>query len=100
MDDQIIAECKQFIEKGDTEAFQIRVKEMLDTEYPREPDYPYIFHRVYLHACLKGRGEMASWLHTVVYPQMDPIQQIGLRQIFPYGRTLIQKAASKNSLNR
>lgn len=95
MDDQIIAECKQFIEKGDADAFRTRIQEMLETEYLREPDWPYIFHRIYLHACLKGRSEMATWLQTAIYPLMDPIQQIALRQIFPYGRTLLQKAAQK-----
>ena len=54
-------------------------------------DWPYVFHRVYLHACLKKKKEIAEWLQTALYPFMDPIQQIALRQIFVYGRHLLSK---------
>ena len=100
MDDELIQTCKNWIDMKNTCGLQTYICEMMETEYPTEPDWPYIFHRVYLHACLKGLADAASWLETTIYPRMDPIQQIALRQIFPYGRTLIQKAASKNSLNR
>ena len=53
-----------------------------------------IFHRVYLHACLRGNETLASWLHQELYPKMDPIQQIALRQIFPYGRHKTYQSAS------
>ncbi len=95
MDDELIQTCKGWIDLKNTVGLQTCILEMMETEYPREPDWPYIFHRVYLHACLKGHKDAAAWLQTTIYPKMDPIQQIALRQIFPYGRVLLQKATGK-----
>jgi hypothetical protein len=92
MDDELIQTCKGWIDLKNTAGLQTCILDMLETEYPREPDWPTIFHRVYLHACLKGLAEAATWLQTTMYQKLDPIQQIALRQIFPYGRTLLQKA--------
>ena len=55
-------------------------------------DWTYVFQKVYLHACLKGRKQLAEWLEKDVYPLLEPIQQIALRQIFPYGHHLLSRA--------
>ena len=96
MDLAIIADAKQHINNGNLQELQRQVCQLLDNpELQREPDWPFIFQKVYLHACLKGRSEIASWLHKAIYPLMDPIQQIALRQMFAYGRHLLSKAAKK-----
>ena len=75
---------KRLIERGDLAAFQEHLAdiEMVD----------WAFQKLYLHACLKGRREIAEWLEKVVFPTMDPIVQIALRQGFSYGRYLLRKA--------
>jgi hypothetical protein len=96
MDLAIITEAKRHINDGNLEEIQRQICQLLnESDLEREPDWPFIFQKVYLHACLKGRQEIASWLHTAMYPLMDPIQQIALRQIFSYGRHLLSKAAKK-----
>ena len=96
MDLAIIADAKQHINDGNLEEIQHQICQLLDNpDLPSEPDWPFIFQKVYLHACLKGRHEIANWLHTAIYPLMDPIQQIALRQMFAYGRHLLSKAAKK-----
>jgi hypothetical protein len=92
MDLEIIAEAKQHINDGNLEEIQKQVCELIDTDLPREPDWPFIFQKVYLHACLKGRRQIAEWLQTAMYPLMDPIQQIALRQVFSYGKYLLSRA--------
>jgi hypothetical protein len=93
MDTEIIAEAKQHINDGNLYELQSQVCALIDsTELPREPDWPFIFQKVYLHACLKGQTAIANWLRTAMYPLMDPIQQIALRQIFSYGNYLLSKA--------
>jgi hypothetical protein len=92
MDQDIIDLCKRHIEKGDLPSLQAYYREIMTVEFPREPDWPFIFHRVYLHACLKGQKDISEWIHLALFPMMDPIQQIALRQIFPYGRYLLSKA--------
>jgi hypothetical protein len=91
MDQDIIKGCKTLIEENNMDGLQSYYREIMSKEFPREPDWPFIFHRVYLHACLKKRPEIAEWIHSALYPLMDPIQQIALRQIFPYGRYLLSK---------
>lgn len=92
MDNQIIRECKEFVEANDLNGLQEHYRTLLNFEYPQTPDMPYIFHRVYLHACLKGNTQAEDWLRRCVFPNLDGIQQIALKQIFPYGRHLMSKA--------
>ena len=95
MEKYIIEECKHILNR-DCTTIQLELenytRDLFQCEFDRPLDWPTIFHKVYLHACLKGRHECATWMQTVLFPAMDPIQQIALRQIFPYGRVLLQKA--------
>jgi hypothetical protein len=52
--------------------------------------WDYIYQKVYLHACLKKRREFVSWLDGL-FEALEPIQRIALRQMFAYGRYLLQK---------
>lgn len=55
-------------------------------------DLPWdvIYKDVYLHACLKKKPLIVNWL-LEVYETMDPITKIALKQLFPYGRYLLNK---------
>ena len=92
---QLVQECKKYVEEGNLVALQELCLDVMNTQYPSyaAPDWPYIFHRVYLHACLKGKKDIADWMSAQVYPLMDGIQQVALRQIFPYGRLLLARHA-------
>lgn len=83
--------AKQAIECNDFEAIRAYVDDVRDLDF----DWPSVFQKVYLHACLKGRKEIASWLQDTVFPTMDPIQQIALRQVFSYGRHLLKRVVEK-----
>jgi len=91
MTDEIVRRCKRYIDEKNDSALQGFYEDIIDTYDTSNLDWPTIFHRVYLHACLRGNETLASWLHKELYPKMDPIQQIALRQIFPYGRHLIKR---------
>ena len=96
MDSTIIAEAKQHINDGNLEELQHQVCRLFDNpDLPCEPDWSFIFQKVYLHACLKGNEDIADWLKKAMYPLMDPIQQIALRQVFAYGRYLVYRARKK-----
>ena len=75
---------KHLIERGAFQEFKEFLEEMEMVDWA--------FQKLYLHACLKGRKEIAEWLETSVFPTMDPIAQIALRQGFAYGRYLLRKA--------
>lgn len=83
----VIDTCKKYINDGNFEDFQQYSISLLDDDF----DWPYLFQKVYLHACLKKRNDIAEWLHTSMYSKMDPIQQVALRQVFSYGKHLLNK---------
>lgn len=86
MDDTIDI-CKKYINDNNFEEFQEFSISLLDFQY----DWSYLFQKVYLHSCLKKRLDIAEWLHNTMYCRMDPIEQMALRQIFPYGKYLLNK---------
>jgi len=80
--------CKSYINMNSFEELKMYIPTLFEYNY----DWPVLFQKVYLHACLKKKEEIANWLQTIIYPMLDPIQQIALKQVFPYGRYLISKA--------
>jgi len=90
---EIICICKKYIETNSLEHLQEYVASIVDTT----TDWTYIFQKVYLHACLKGREDISTWLQSM-FTKMEPIQQIALRQIFPYGRHLLAVAKNRRSV--
>jgi hypothetical protein len=81
-----LKECKSLIEKDNLEGLQEIFQEMYNEELPWE----YIYQKLYLHACLKKKKRIVEWMDSL-FTLMDPIQQIGLRQMFSYGRYLMAK---------
>ncbi len=80
---------KHWVERGDLASLQEAFATLGDV------DIPTLFHRIYLHACLKQQAGIAEWLENVVFPTLCPIQQIGLRHIFAYGHTLLRASQSQ-----
>ncbi len=81
-----LKECKTLIEKDNLEGLQEIYVEVQGENYPWE----YIYQKLYLHACLKKKRKIVEWMDSL-FGLMDPIQQIGLRQMFSYGRYLLAK---------
>jgi len=87
----IIMFLKGLVDKNDLDA----IKTYYNTLPEKDEDttsipWDVVFQRVYLHACLRKRKMIADFL-VQVYESMDPIDQIALRQVFPYGRYLLNK---------
>ncbi len=87
---------KLLVERGDLQGLQHAFKE-LEASDVGDVDWPWIFQKVYLHASLKGQRDIAEWLETSVFPTLDPIVQIALRQGFAYGRHLLGVAERRKS---
>lgn len=58
------------------------------TEEYEGVDWAWVFKETYLHACLKKQRAIVNWLMKE-YEKMDPIQQIGVRHTFAYGKHLL-----------
>ena len=84
----IIQVCKKYIEDNDIDYLQQIYKDIA-CEKDGAYDWAFIFQKLYLHACLKKKREVAEWFEKEVFLLLDPIQQIALRQCFAYGRYLL-----------
>jgi len=94
---QITEEAKEIIRKKDLSELQIYWMDLQNTEFPCTVDWTTLFQTLYLYACNKGALDIAGWFQNVLFVQLDPIQQIALRQIFPYGRYLTALALKRQT---
>ena len=92
---QITEEAKEIISKKDLSALQIYWMDLQNTEFPCTVDWITLFQKLYLYACNKGATDITTWFEKVLFEQLDPIQQIALRQVFPYGRYLTALALKR-----
>jgi hypothetical protein len=91
IEEQLINEIKPYINKGDLEGLKEQWNEYrFETEFDREIAWDFVFQKIYIHAALKKQGSICDWLDTV-FTEFNPIQQIALRQMFPYARHLLNK---------
>lgn len=81
-----LSHCKTLIEEDNLDELQNVYEEAKDEPFPWE----YVYQKLYLHACLKKKTQVAEWMRGL-FPQFDPIQQIGIRQMFSYGNYLLRK---------
>ena len=86
-----IQDLKELIQKNNLEAVKEYICELLVDNGSHLMDPAYIFQKVYLHACLLKRQEIATYLREECFPLLSPLQQIAIRQCFPYGRVLLAK---------
>jgi len=87
----MINELKLLINNNNLIGVQGYINELLVNDGEHLMDPAYIFQKVYLHACLKKNKEIAEWLEKECFPLLSAIQQIAIRQCFPYGRVLLSK---------
>jgi hypothetical protein len=90
MNEAFIRTCKTYVNEGNLLGLQDCYNEMQNNNLGYNLNWEYIYHRVYLHACLKKKRDIVDWL-TLMFGTLDPVSQIGLRQIFPYGRFLLAR---------
>jgi hypothetical protein len=81
-----IKHCKTLIEEDNLEELMTVYEETQTEVWPWE----YIYQKLYLHACLKKKADIAAHMKGL-FPKFDPIQQIALRQMFSYGKYLLAK---------
>lgn len=87
---QEINDLKELINLNDLNAFKSYVNTiMISMEDSIDPSY--IFQKVYIHACLKQRHDIAKYLQEQCFHLLPQMEQIAIRQVFSYGRYLLKK---------
>ena len=85
-----VVNLKEIINRGgDLDWFKSYAEEVFHSV--EDVDLSYIFQKVFLHACLKKKPEIANWMREVCFPLMPEIEQISIRQCFSYGNFLLKK---------
>ena len=64
----------------------------MDCEY--NVNIPSIFKEVFYHACLRGETEIITYLIRF-YFELDDITQVVLRQMFPYGKYIMNPSLTE-----
>ncbi len=86
-----LSDLKLLVERSAIASLRECFRQFLTGEMEAEEGWDYIFQKVYLHACLKGKKEIANWMETEVFSQLPVIQQVAIRQVFAYGHILLKK---------
>ena len=84
--EDILKRFKSYIDVNDLSGAQGFFLGLAEEDLP----WDYLYQKVYLHACLKKRRNFVDWLNTL-FEALEPIQRIALRQMFAYGRYLLEK---------
>jgi len=82
-----VRECKEFIDRGYLEGLESFVA---DHSSQDNIAWEYVIQKLYTHACLKKMPAIAEKILEYV-ALLDPIQQIAIRQMIPYGKWLLRK---------
>ncbi len=85
----VLEAAKHWVDEGSLETLKDAVA-TLDF-YQVGVDSAWLFQKLYLHACLRKQAAIAAWLENTVFPTLDPMQQVSIRQCFPYGHHLLRK---------
>ncbi len=90
---EVIYEIKKIINQKtySIQHLQDYWQDLQNMEFEVNPDWSFVFQKIYIHACLKGQAETANWLKTLFEEKSDPIQKIAYRQTYSYGKYLLQK---------
>ena len=99
MESHIIHLAKQHITKkyADLHGLQtlfFELQEELNKQI-KQIDWPYIFQKVYLHACLHGHRDTAKWLRDTFEEKANPISKVAYRQTYAYANVLLKKSGKE-----
>ncbi len=84
--EQVLKRFKSYVETDDLISAQAFLAGLVTEDLP----WDHLYQKVYLHACLKKRRAFVEWMDTL-FETLEPIQKIALRQMFAYGRYLLNK---------
>jgi hypothetical protein len=90
MEAAVIRDCKALIEHSSLQALQTFFDEVQQDEDAHLVDWPYVWQKVYIHACLKKKSDMVIWLEAQ-FKELDPIICIAYRHTLNYGRYLLRR---------
>ena len=90
MDKKFLITGKRLVESFDLIGLQELYQDIITYESEYRLPKEYLYQQIFLHACQYNFVEAISFLFQV-YQSMDIIQKKALRQLFFYGKYLLDK---------
>ena len=79
---------KLLIDSDNLAEIQLYYNELLSSDISM--NWQYIYQTCYIHACLKHKTNIVEWISSL-FEDLDPISKIAMRQVFSYGRYLLNR---------
>ena len=94
MNEAFIKACKTYVNAGNLSGLQTYYAEIQQNNYGYNPNWEYIYHRIYLHACLKKQQHIVGdfMVHILPVSVLFFFYRI-LEKRFYYSETSILKSA-------
>ncbi len=87
----IVRQGKTCIEKETLNDFAEFVSDVYTEHFSPEPAWPYIVQKLYLHACLKKKADIAKFIEDLVVANQNRLWFVGWKETVAYGKTLLAK---------
>ena len=87
----IVRQGKACIEKEGLSDFAEFVSDVYTEHFSPEPAWPYIVQKLYLHACLKKKADIAKFIEDLVVANQNRLWFVGWKETVAYGKTLLAK---------
>lgn len=97
MESEIICKCKALIDFDNIIDLEFYFNELNYNKVFEKIAYEYIFQKIFLYACIKGKKPTIEWLCNK-YTDFDDIQRIAIRQMFFYAKYLLIKNKHKDMI--
>jgi hypothetical protein len=89
--EECVWELKRIIDSGSLDDVRESVYEWIQETNEHTLAWDYVILKTYLHACLRKKEEIATWIAENGEKLLDPVQWIAIRQMIPYGRGLLSR---------
>lgn len=91
--EELIRHVKNLIDTDNLEGIQSVYAQLA---YAGNYNWAYVFQKVYLHACLRQKQEIANYIKDL-FQFLPDLDQVAIRQVFHYGNYLLRKKKSSSS---
>ena len=88
MNRNIIKTAKKYVEENNSIMLKSLYNDISNMDCEYSVNIPSIFKEVFYHACSRGETEIITYL-IQFYFELDDITQVLLRQMFPYGKYIM-----------
>lgn len=89
--EECVWDLKRTIDNGSLDDVRDTIYEIIQETNENIIAWDYVILKIYVHACLRKKVEIAKWIAENGEKMLEPVQWIAIRQMIPYGKMLLAK---------